>query len=177
MLFEVKSNTYLYLAVLLFLIPLQWLLAWIIAVIVHETSHYIAVVLCGGQVCHLTVSIGGVTMQCCPMTETKQVISILCGPVGGLTLLAFYSIFPQLAVCAWLLSAYNLLPILPLDGGRVLQILMGDSLLFHCFQKLLLSLMLILSLYVLVWLNLGPVLLTVVLILFIKHRKTPCKKG
>ncbi len=172
---SVKSNTYLYLAILLFLVPLPWLIAWLVAVIFHELSHCLAVRLCGGSVYQLTVSIGGADMQCSPMTDAKRVIAILSGPIGGLSLLAFYRLYPQLAICTWLLSAYNLLPLLPLDGGRVLQILMGNSIWFHRVQRVLMLILFALAGYTFLWLRLGPLPLIIVGILFFKYRKTPCK--
>ncbi len=171
----VKSNTYLYSVVLLFLVPLPWLLSWIVAVVFHELCHYIAVIICGGRVEHLTVSIGGLTMQCTPMTDVKRVIAILFGPLGGLALLVFYRWLPQLAICAWILSAYNLLPIVPLDGGRILQTLMGNGLWFHRVQWILQAGMFLFGIYACLRWRIGLMPLIIALILFCKYRKTPCK--
>lgn len=172
---SVKSNTYLYLAILLFVVPLPWLCAWLIAVVFHELGHYLAVRLCGGTVYQLTVSIGGVNMNCGPMTDAKRVIAIVSGPIFGLALLAFYRVFPQLAICTWLLSAYNLLPILPLDGGRILQIIMSDGIWFYRLQKILLVMAFLIVVFAFLWLQTGPLPFVIAGILFVKHIKTPCK--
>jgi len=172
---SVKSDTYLYLAILLFLIPLQWLSAWLVAVIVHELSHTLAVKLCGGQVTQIEISIGGANMRCSPMSDAKRVFAILSGPIGGLVLLVLYRPFPHVAICAWLLTAYNLLPLLPLDGGRILQILMSDGIWFHRIQKILLAILIILALYWFVRLSMCPLPLVLAGTLLYKHRKTPCK--
>lgn len=53
----------------------------------------------------------------------RNVLCILAGPcLGALPLLAMKWI-PRTAVCSLVLTVYNLVPLWPLDGGRVLKIL------------------------------------------------------
>lgn len=173
---SVKSYTYLFLAILIMLVPLQWLCAWILAVLFHEFCHYAAVMICGGTVTQLSVSIGGVCMQCSPLTDAKRIIATLSGPIGGLLPVVFYRMYPHLAICAWVLSAYNLLPILPLDGGRILQILIGSGVLFYKTQRLLLLSMLLFCVFCVCRMRLGPLPLLIAGILLWKHRKSLAKK-
>lgn len=173
----IKNNTYIYLTILLFLVPLPWLIAWLVAVCIHELGHLSAVRLCGGKVERLTISVGGFCMRSSPMSDTKRVICTLCGPLVGLLPLISYRTFPRVAICAWFLSAYNLLPLLPLDGGHILQILMGDDKWFRRVQSVFAFAVVALGVYTFVVLKIGVLPLLIAVILLLKHRKTPCKKA
>ena len=172
---SIKNDVFIYIVILLFVVPLPWLSAWFAVVIIHELCHYAAVILCGGRIEQVMVSIGGIYMRCSPMPEVKRVICILSGPLGGLILLIFHRIFPRVAICAWILSAYNLIPILPLDGGHILQILMKDSIWFYRTQRLLIPIVFLLAIFFLAKLGLGILPIIAAGILFLKYRNTPCK--
>ena len=129
----VKPSTYIFVVLLLLILPVQWVVAWLLAMAFHEMSHYLAVRFVGGQVYSLLIGLGGLIMECSPITNKKQLIAVLAGPLGGFLLIFLGKWFPRLAICSWILSAYNLLPILPLDGGRVLQMLLGRRL-FVCVE-------------------------------------------
>ena len=175
--FSIKNNTYIYLTILLLLVPLPWLTAWLAAVCIHELGHFAAVWICGGRVEELTISIDGFLIRSSPMGDVKRVICTLCGPLIGLLPIVIRSNFPRVAICAWILTAYNLLPILPLDGGHILQILMADNRWFWRIQALFMAAIVILSIYAFALLKIGPFPLIVTGILLLKRRKTPCKKG
>ena len=122
---DIRPNTYIYIVLLLFLLPLKWLLAWCLAAGVHEGCHWLAVRLCGGEIYKITIGLSGAKMECSPMSAKKSLIAVLSGPVGGLVPILFARWIPRTALCCWLLTMYNLLPLLHLDGGRVIQILIG----------------------------------------------------
>ena len=108
-------------ALAVLILPLRWLLAAMLAAFVHELGHYIALRLCGIPVQGLRIGTGGTIMQVGQMNSVQTVICSLAGPVAGLSLMLLAPWFPRTAVCAFVQSAYNLLPIYPLDGGRVLR--------------------------------------------------------
>jgi len=172
----IKFNTYIYLAALLFLIPIQWLIAWLIAVICHELCHYLAVKFCGGEIISLTVGIGGANMESSSLSKKRRLIAILAGPVGGLLPVILSQWFPRLALCCWLLSIYNFLPILPLDGGQVLQILMKNKRVFYAFERLIIVIFVLCGLYASLFLHFGILPVVIALGIWIKYRKRPCKE-
>ena len=171
---NVKPNTYIYLVLLMFLVPIKWLAAWLLAVSFHELCHWAAVKLCGGEIFELAVGIGGAKMECGPLTNGKRLLAVLSGPIGGLALVLLGRWLPRTALCSWLLSIYNLLPLRPLDGGRALEILLGQRPAFAFIEKLILILMSTAALYGAIILHFGLLPLAIMAGLWLKHRKSPC---
>ena len=173
----IKPNTYIFLTILLFTIPLTWISSWIIAILFHEFCHYIAVILCRGKIHSLKIGLLGAEMQCSNMSDACQVIAVLCGPIGGLFLACLGRYCPRIALCSFFLSIYNLIPLLPLDGGRVLYILFGNRKWFYYFEKYILIILFLCAIFSLFFLKLGLFPIAMVVILYLKYRKIPCKEG
>ncbi len=112
-----------WLALMLLMLPLKWLLAALVAALFHETCHVLAVRLCGGEVRFLSAYSSGAVMSATGLTGGKALICALAGPFGGLCLLFLARWFPRTAICAAIQSLYNLLPVEPLDGGNALRLL------------------------------------------------------
>lgn len=172
---NIRPNTYIYIVLLLFFIPLKWLFAWMLAAGFHEVCHWLAVKLCGGDIYRITIGIGGAKMECGPMSNKKRLFAILSGPLGGLLPVLFARWLPRTALCCWLLSMYNLLPLLNLDGGRAIAILIGTKALI--LQKVFLIMLSIIAVYVSLVLHFKLLPLLIVAIVLIKNRKSPCKPG
>lgn len=116
------------LALMILVLPIQWVLAAILAALFHELCHYVTVRLCGGSVCCVHAGVFGARMQVQGLTVKGEFMSALAGPLGSLLLLFFAKWLPRTAVCAGFQGLYNLLPVYPMDGGRVLRC--GAKLLF-----------------------------------------------
>ena len=116
------------LGLLLFSLTLKEIAALFTAVLVHEAGHLIALMLIGAPPdgIHFTIS-GPVILYHQPEERWKIVICALSGPIMGLLLfIIFYRAWPACAGISLLLSIMNLLPVLPLDGGRAMNaLLMG----------------------------------------------------
>ena len=111
-------------AFMLLLLPIKWIFAALVAAAFHEGCHILAVWLCGGNIATLSIGDRGAVLQAGSLSAGKSIICSLAGPLGSLFLLLFLRFIPRIALCALVQGIYNLLPIYPLDGGRVLQTLM-----------------------------------------------------
>lgn len=119
--FSVSGNFYVYLALLLLIVPLRWLLASMMSAGVHEVFHLLALRLMGVPVYGLQIRPQGAKIQTGPMTDKQEMFCALAGPIGGLCLLPAVRWMPAVCLCAAFQSLYNLLPVYPADGGRALR--------------------------------------------------------
>lgn len=78
-------------------------------------------VLWGGRVSGMAIGSRGAVMELRGLGTAAELLAAAAGPVGSLSLLSLSGIFPRLALCGLVQGAYNLLPIYPLDGGRILR--------------------------------------------------------
>ena len=125
---------------LLLLGALYWLdegvglLPWgLLACAVHEMGHVAAALALGGRAERLALSVVGAELSFsyrAPLTYGQDSLVALAGPAANLLLGGlFFALDRHLpAVLSLGVGAFNLLPILPLDGGRVLYGLLADKL-------------------------------------------------
>ena len=109
---------------------LSCLAAVILSVAVHEAGHAAAIRALGGKVKGLRFDTSGLCMYGTGAYSTAgEVITLLAGPLSGLVLAYICAKLGDSAQNNFLLrtsgislalTAYNLLPALPLDGGRAL---------------------------------------------------------
>lgn len=118
---DVAPECYVAAALMLLLVPLPWICAWVTAVVVHEAFHLLALRACGIFAERIHIGLTGARIQTSTLEPAVHLFCILAGPCGALLLLLFKASFPRLAVCVMVQSLYNLLPVLPLDGGHALE--------------------------------------------------------
>lgn len=170
-------------ALLLLLVPLRWLLAAVLAAILHECFHILAIRLCGNQILSIHIGLGGTTIETDVSGGTQELLCAMAGPFGSLLLLTLCHRFPELALCAGTQGLFNLLPVYPLDGGRALGCLL--TMLFpgkadrvgKWVAQAVFLLLTVIGIYGAVRLSLGllPIFLTSFLAFKVILRKKPCK--
>lgn len=173
------------LALMLLLLPLRWLLAWVAAAAFHEGCHALAVMLCGGRVMSVRLGTGGAEMGVTGVTGWRELICALAGPLGALVLLFFARLLPAMAVCALFQSAYNLLPLYPLDGGRAIRCILerlcpryGEVLCRWIARVTLAALWIGAAWAAFAWkIGILPLILMLTLHLKTNLRKIPCNKA
>lgn len=112
--------TYLFGAMLLLTVPLPWLAAAVTAAAFHEVCHLGAIALLGGTVTEIQIGPRGAQIGTRLPGKVQELLCALAGPAGSFLLGCLCRFFPRLAICGWIQGLFNLLPIYPLDGGRVL---------------------------------------------------------
>jgi len=117
-----------------FLLLAAWLVYWdqqflmplsVAACLLHELGHYFALKCCGLQISKLKITAVGAAMTLEPAPNyVQEMLIALSGPGINLLLAVLLSRMGQLPLFSGLnliLGCLNLLPVMPLDGGRCLQ--------------------------------------------------------
>ena len=124
----VKPEFCIYAALVLLLLPLNWVVSWVAAAIFHELCHWVALILLKVDIYSVSIGLSGAEIETEHMMTHQEILSALAGPLGGALFVLSVRILPQLAICALIQSLYNFIPIYPLDGGRVLRCAIFDLL-------------------------------------------------
>lgn len=101
-------------------LPFKWVIAWVFAVTFHELGHYIALKALRIPVHFVSIKLTGAYMHTAPMTVRQEMLVAAMGPVFSLLLVLFSQWMPYTACCAFFQLLFNLLPLVPFDGGRIL---------------------------------------------------------
>ena len=168
-------------ALLVLCLPVQWLLAALAAACIHEAGHTMAVCLCRGKVISLRIGISGAALRTACISPGKEILCSLAGPFASILCLLLIPVCPMVALCGFFQGIYNLLPVYPLDGGRVLLGILrilcrkDPDGVFLKVQTAFSLLLFLVAVYVGIRFEIG--LLSIFPALVLLFRKIPCKDG
>ncbi len=166
-----------YLSLLCLLLPLQWVAAFLISTVIHEVCHLAALKLCRAPILSVNIHALGMEIRTLPLLPIQEMFCALAGPLGSAGLLLLGKWMPLTALCGLFHLLYNLLPIYPADGGRILrsflEMLLPDVPARNCsriLEKVALCAVAIIGLYAFLVLRLGLLPLLAVAVVFCRCR-------
>lgn len=104
------------------------------AVLAHELGHAAALRLCGARLRRVSVGLAGIEINYVNLiSRGRTALSLAAGPAAGLiyalTACRFGGEYLRLSgAVSFVLTIFNLLPVLPLDGGRLVAELTDEAL-------------------------------------------------
>ena len=123
-LLEVSPCSHLVAAAMILLLPFRLLTAAMLAAAFHELCHLIVLLAFSTPIYGIRINPAGAVIQTGVLSPAQELICAAAGPTGSLLLLVLSDVFPLLAFSGLIQGLFNLLPVYPLDGGRILRQLM-----------------------------------------------------
>ena len=182
---EIQTGTIFAAAAALLILPLSFFASFLMAALVHELCHYLILWLAGVNVYRVSIGPFGAVMETEAMAPGRELLCALAGPAGSFFLVVCHEYIPGIALCALIQGCFNLLPIYPMDGGRVIKCILEllkipkRDIIFIITQLFTGVVVAFICLYGF-WkwnLGLGVLVLGGAVLLRAIPRKTPCKDG
>ena len=124
-LLEASPCSYFLAAMLILLLPIRLLTAVVLAAAFHELCHLVALAAFSSPIYGIRIKPTGAVIRTDPLSPVQELVCAAAGPMGSLLLLILSDMFPLLAFCGLIQGLFNLLPVYPLDGGRILRQLLS----------------------------------------------------
>ena len=118
---RVQPSALILMAALLLLLPLDWLIVALLAAAVHELGHLAVIHAYGSRTEFLSIGFFGAQIHTGPLDNRAEFFCAAAGPAASLFLLSLCRFFPRLALCGAVQGMFNLIPVHPMDGGRMLR--------------------------------------------------------
>lgn len=124
----IKLEPHFFLIICLYLLalPLGAMKGMVLATIIHELGHLTTTAVFGGNIRKIVIGAWGAQIQADFSEHWHGLICAAAGPVSSLLLTLLYPVFPQIAIWGLLQGILNLLPLYPLDGGRIWRMLNSE---------------------------------------------------
>ena len=116
---RIRGRALIGMAYVLLTVPFRWVLGAAFAAAVHELGHLTALWMADVPVFGMEINFTGAVIRTGDMDDREELCCALAGPVAGALVCLFRRWFPEAAICAAVQTAFNLLPLYPLDGSRV----------------------------------------------------------
>ena len=120
---KVDAKAWILLAFLMLTVPLSWLTASLLAAIIHEMCHILVITAFKLPIYGVSVGLSGAKIHTAPLLPWQEFACAAAGPVGSFLCVLLIHRWPMIALCGLVQGFFNLLPIYPLDGGRMLRCL------------------------------------------------------
>lgn len=118
---DISPWVYIATAAGLLLLPIRILVSWVFAAAFHELCHLCALYAFHIPVAGISVGIGGAKIRVSEMGNMHEMLVAAAGPAGSLLLCLFHRWVPTVALFGLVHGLFNLIPVYPLDGGRMLR--------------------------------------------------------
>lgn len=139
--FQLSAGAIFLLSALYFFGGIVSLSALLLAAAAHELGHIAAIKLLGGGIRTMRFEASGMCISMCGVNgAAAEITALLAGPAAGLIFAIICSycgaktanrLLLECAGYGAILTAYNLLPALPLDGGRAVFALLSEAMGFE----------------------------------------------
>jgi Zn-dependent protease len=174
---QIDPLTYFLWVLWLMLLPLRWVLGVFVAISIHELCHWAVIRASGGKILSFCIGPGGARMETEAMSPIWEIFCALAGPAGSFSLLLIGRYFPEAALIGIMQGLFNLIPVFPLDGGRIARILLPASVckrveILVCAALLMTSAMILPSFDLGIWGIVGCIFV----IGKVLERKIPCNR-
>lgn len=171
---RIDGYAYIWMALGILCLPFSWLIAAVLAALCHEGCHFFAAKILNVHISNISIGIGGMVMEMEPMPRGKEFAVALAGPLGSFLLCLMLRVFPELAICGLVQGGFNLLPIFPLDGGRLMYCILGKWAVF--VENLFVCALLLMSVLLENGYGIYPFLFVLLITAKAIQRKFPCKE-